>query len=331
MDATQRAAQRQPGTEPAATYGGVLSAASRCRELICHTPVLTHPELDRLAAAQLVLKAEHLQHTGAFKVRGALAAVTAPGRSGQGTLLTASAGNFGQGVALAGAHLGRPVNVLVPQGTPRTKIERMQRLGARVDERGENFDVTEALARRQALREGLTFLSPFDDLRVIEGQGTVGLELLAACPNLDALVVPCGGGGLLTGIALAMSQRPGVRLVAVEPAVLPSLSAALQRGDPVRLQPAVTLADGVAVRQVGRLPFAIIRHRLQAVVHVSEASIRAAVRLLALECKQTVEGAGAIALAAVLQRPPALQGCRRIGVILSGGNIDGDVLARSLT
>lgn len=291
---------------------------------------MTHPELDRLAAAELVLKAEHLQHTGAFKVRGALAAVTAPGRSGQGTLLTASAGNFGQGVALAGAHVGRRVKVLVPHGTPRTKIERMRHLGAEVDIRGENFDVTESLARRQARREGLAFLSPFDDLRVIEGQGTVGLEFLAGCPNLDALVVPCGGGGLLAGTALAISQRPGLRLVAAEPAVLPSLSAALKMGGPVRLDPASTLADGVAVRQMGHLPFAIVRHRLHAVVHVSEASIQAAVRLLALECKQTVEGAGAIALAAVLQRPPALQGCRRIGVILSGGNIDGDVLARSL-
>ena len=228
--------------------------------------------------------------------------------------------------------MGMEALVLVPKGTPRIKVQRIERLGAQVEIDGEDFDQADAVARRRASEEGLVYLSPFDDFRVIEGQGTLGLELLSDVPRLDAVVVPCGGGGLLAGVSLVVKATdPGVKVVAVEPRSVPSLGAALSAGRPCRLPPQTTLADGIAERQIGRLPLQIVRRLADGVVTVSENELADAIRFLALEMKQIVEGAGAAALAAVLQRPPVLAGCRAVGVLLTGGNIDPEAIAAVLS
>ena len=300
-------------------------------------------------------KAENLQETGAFKVRGALAAMTAMARPAD--VVTASAGNFGQGVAFGATLLGRRSLVLVPEGTPEVKRRRILRFGGEVRVVGRDFDETYVLARELALREGRVFLPPFDHRAVIEGQGTLVRELLQEVPQLDALVVPCGGGGLLAGaVVAARHMRPDLRIIAAEPRVLPSLEAALAYGRPCRIASAETVADGVAVREVGRLPLRIARSHVDAVLSVSEYAIENAIRLLAMEAKQLVEGAGAVATAAVLEHglsaagsglsvassglsvasskghgvPGVFRGCREVGILLTGGNIDPSVLGRLL-
>lgn len=238
-------------------------------------------------------------------------------------VITASAGNFGQGLAFGASQLGRVARIVVPRGTPEIKIQRITRFGGRVEVCGNDFDEAYAVARRLSTDCGLPFIPPFDDPHVIEGQGTAALELMAEVPRLDALVVPCGGGGLAAGVALyAKAVRSNIRVVAVEPAVLPSLGAALRAGTPVRMPPGKSLADGIAVRQIGALPLRVLRRLLDGVVTVTEEELGSAFRFLALETKQVVEGAGVAAVAAVRRRLPILEGCRHVGVFVTGGNID---------
>lgn len=311
---------------------GLLTTATLLRGHVVKTPVLNNPLLDELAGCTCFLKAENLQLTGAYKVRGAWAALQAAA-SDRGILsITASAGNFGQGVAWGASELGQRSLIVVPHGTPQLKLDRIRRYGGEVLVEGDNFEQAQSYALELAAQQGALFLHPFDHPRVIEGQGTAILELLQQVPNLDAVVVPCGGGGLLAGAALAvLERRPEARLIAVEPEVLPSLTAAFAHGGPTRIKPAKTVADGVAVREIGSLPWQVVKDRVHAVLTVSEAEVLEAIRLIALELKQVSEGAGAAALAAVLRRPAALAGCRKVGLILSGGNIDPAVLAMALT
>lgn len=310
---------------------GLLTTAAFLRGRLVETPVLRNPLLDELAGCACYVKAENLQLTGAYKVRGAWAALQAAARDRMILCVTASAGNFGQGVAWGARELGQKSLIIVPQGTPQLKLDRIRRFGGEVRIVGDNFDQAQTFAKELAIEKGALFLPPFDHPRVIEGQGTAILELLQAVPDLDALVVPCGGGGLLAGAALAAEElRPEARLVAVEPEVLPSLGAAWAAGHPVAVPAAKTVADGVAVRQIGLLPWQVVKDRLHAVLTVSEAEVMAAIRFIALELKQVAEGAGAAAIAAALRRPPALAGCRSVGLILSGGNIDPSTLADAL-
>ena len=287
-------------------------------------------QLDRHVGATCLLKAENLQQTGAFKVRGALAALTAD-EAARGLVVTASAGNFGQGVAFGAEQLGRRCLVFVPESTPSLKIARIERLGGSVRRLGAHFDDCERLARHFAGENGFDFLHPFDHARVIEGQATAVRELLAEHPSLDVLVVPCGGGGLLAGAVLACDEaRRSPRLVAVEPTRLPSLAACSRNDRPVAVESARSLADGIAVRRVGELPWRRVRGRLDRVVTVSEKEIAAAIHFLAVETKQIVEGAGAAAVAALLAQPDIARDARSVGVLVTGGNIDSDVLARVL-
>lgn len=311
---------------------GLLTTAAFLRGRLVKTPVLNNPLLDSLAGCACYFKAENLQLTGAYKVRGAWAALQAAARDRMILCITASAGNFGQGVAWGARELGQQSLIIVPQGTPQLKLDRIRRYGGEVRIVGDNFDQAQAFARELAVEKGALFLPPFDHPRVIEGQGTATLELLQEVPDLDAVVVPCGGGGLLAGAVLAVEElRPEARVIAVEPAVLPSLTAAFAHGGPTRIEAAKTVADGVAVREIGVLPWQVVKDRIHAVLTVSEAEVLDAIRLIALELKQVSEGAGAAPLAAVLARPDALAGCRKVGLILSGGNIDPAVMAMALT
>lgn len=298
--------------------------------------MLRDPQLDRLVGRAVYLQAENLQKTGAFKVRGALSALTAAtGSEAHRPVVTASAGNFGQGVAWGATELGRSALVFVPESTPEIKRQRIVRFGAEVRVLGEDFDQTNTLARRFAELEGGVFLPPFDHARVIEGQGTAVRELLLAVPQIDALVLPCGGGGLVAGAVLAARELGrDVRIVAVEPVGLPSLGRALTHGRPIKLDAGHTLADGIAVREVGRLPLRVMRRHLAGVVTVTEPQLLHAIRFLALETKQIVEGAGAAATAALLSHSSGLEtllGDRRnVGVLLSGGNLDPALLCQAL-
>lgn len=311
---------------------GLLTTAAFLRGRLVETPVLRNPRLDELVGCACYVKAENLQLTGAYKVRGAWAALQAAARDRMILCVTASAGNFGQGVAWGATELGQKSLIIVPQGTPQLKLDRIRRFGGEVRIVGDNFDQAQAFARELAAEKGALYLPPFDHPRVIEGQGTAILELLQAVPEIDTLVVPCGGGGLLAGAALAAEElRPLARLVAVEPAVLPSLTAARAAGRPTQVPAAKTVADGAAVREIGVLPWEVVKDRLHDVLTVSEAEVLAAIRFIALELKQVAEGAGAAAIAAALRRPAALAGSRHLGLILSGGNIDPSLLATALT
>lgn len=310
---------------------GLVATAAFLRGHLAVTPVVRNPLLDRLAGCEVYVKAENLQLTGAYKVRGAWAAMHAAGERARRSI-TASAGNFGQGVAWGAAELGFSARIVVPEGTPQTKIERIRRLGGEVILAGDSFEKAQEVARRLAEEEEALYLPPFDHPRVIEGQGTAVYELLREAPALDALVIPCGGGGLLAGAALAAAElRPEARLVAVEPEVLPSLQAAIAAGRPAPVPPARTVAEGIAVREIGRLPWQVLEGRVHAALGVSEVEILEAMRLAALELKLVAEGAGAAGIAALLRRPAALAGCQRVGVVLSGGNLDPALLTTALS
>lgn len=299
----------------------VEAAVEVLRGHIERTPFLHSRTLSAIAGAELWLKFENLQYTGSFKERGALNRLTrltaAERRRG---VVAMSAGNHGQGLAWHAARLGIPATIVMPLATPFVKIENTRRLGAEVVLDGAGVD--EAAARAQALvaERGLLFVPPFDDPAIIAGQGTTALEMLADRPDLDCMLVPVGGGGLIGGMAVATRAiAPRVEVIGVEAALYPSVVRRRRGEGPPAGGP--TIADGIAVKSPGRLTLPIIEALVDDVVTVAEPDIEAAVlKLLEIE-KSVVEGAGAVGLAAVLAEPTRFAG-RRVGIVLSGGNID---------
>jgi len=274
------------------------------------------------------IKAENLQRTGSFKIRGAsyrLSQLSASEK--ENGVVCASAGNHAQGVALAAKLLGVPATVVMPESAPRSKIEATRAYGADIVFSGHSFD--QALTGAQTLRaeKGLTFIHAFDDPYIIAGQATVGLEILDDLPDCANIVVPVGGGGLAAGVALAAKQRnPRIRVVGVEPENAASMRAALYAGHAVELAKTATIADGVAVARAGDLTCELCRQWLDDLVTVSESDIAHAVLMLLERIKLVSEGAGAVALAAVLTGRANLQE-GPTAAILSGGNIDATRLA----
>jgi threonine dehydratase len=308
---------------------GIIDAQRRLSEHVRKTPVFLSPRLSALTGTTLFLKHEYQQVTGSFKERGAcnrLLLLTEAERL-RG-VVAASAGNHALGLAYHGQRLGVPVRVVMPRFAPMVKVAQCRSYGAQVELVGESFDEARALAASVAEQEQLTLVHGFDDPAVIEGQGTLGLELLEQVAELDAVVVPVGGGGLLAGLCVAMkSQRPELQLIAVEAANAPTLTQALAAGAPVPVAVRPGLADGLAVARIGSHGFSDIARFVTQVECVSEAEIAAAiVRLMEVE-KAVVEGAGAVGLGWLLRRPPELAG-RRVAVVLSGGNIDLNVASR---
>jgi threonine dehydratase len=312
-----------------ASAADVRAAAGRIAGQVLRTPLVPAQGLSRRLGATLSLKLETMQRTGSFKERGALNRLLALSDEERARgVVTMSAGNHAQAVAFHAARLGIAATVVMPRFTPNAKVARTAAHGARVLLEGETLSDCAAHAGALAAAQGATIIHPYDDDLVIAGQGTAGLEMLEDDPGLDTLVIPLGGGGLLAGCALAAhAERPGCRVIGVE---VEGWTSAAQRltGEAVRTGGA-TIAEGIAVNDVGERPFAIIRAHVAEVLVVPEAAIEAAIVLIAEEAKLVAEGAGAAGIAAILAYPDRFAGCHT-GAILCGGNIDVRVLANVL-
>lgn len=315
---------------PAVSLATIREAHDRIRSGIYRSPCPPSIPLSDLTGCEIWCKLDLLQRTGSFKERGARNALLLlePEARARG-VVAASAGNHALGLAYHGKLLGIPVTVVMPRFAPLVKVATCRRLGAHVVLEGESFEDARRRALDMAAGEGLNLVHGFDDARVIAGQGTMGLEVLEDVPDADAIVVPTGGAGLLAGVAtVAKTLRPGIQIIAVEPAAAGSLSASLAAGRPVQVDTRPTLADGLAVGQVGATPFAIAASLVDRVVTVGEEAISLAVlRLLELE-KTVVEGAAAAALAAVMGDAGRDLAGRKVVLLLCGGNIDMTILDR---
>jgi threonine dehydratase len=317
-------------TAPAVTLADIQAARERLGDAVYRTPCTRSETLSRQTGQNIFLKLENLQMTGSFKERGALnrIATLTPEQARRG-VIAASAGNHAQGVAYHATRRQIRSTIVMPLATPLVKVQATRGFGAEVVLHGANYDEACAEATQRAEAEGLTFIHPFDDALVIAGQGTIALELLDQVPNLEAVVVPIGGGGLISGIATAIkASRPEVRVIGVQTSRLPSMQRGLREGHPVTLEPATTIADGIAVRRAGDLTLPLVARHVDELVTVDEDEIASAILTLLEREKTLAEGAGAAALAAVLQRRTSLPAFTRIAVLVCGGNIDVTLLSR---
>lgn len=311
------------------TLDHVRAAHARIRDSIVATPTLHSQTLSKLTGANIYLKFENLQFTAAYKERGALNAILLLSEEQRNKgVIAASAGNHAQGLSYHGTRLGIPVTIVMPIPTPTVKVMQTESVGGKVVLFGETFDDAYKHARQLEIEQGLTFVHPFDDPNVAAGQGTVALEMLESIPSLDMLVVPIGGGGLLSGMGTAArALKPDIGLIGVQAELYPSMYALLNNlqmpceGD--------TLAEGIAVKIPGAFTSEVIRELVDEIVLVSEAELETAVSLLLQIEKTVVEGAGAAGLAAVMANPEIFAG-KNVGVVLCGGNIDTRLLANVL-
>jgi threonine dehydratase len=311
-------------------FADVQLARERQAAYVDRTPTIRSGDLSALTGREVYLKLENQQQTGAFKIRGALSKLLSmPPEQRAAGVLTASAGNHGQGVALAARLLGVPSTVVLPIAAPLAKVTAIQRHGAQIVLDGASYDEAHAVAVRMADERGLQYVHAFNDPAVMAGQGVVAVELLEDVEDLDALVVPVGGGGLIAGMATAARHlRPGARVYGVQADGSPALARAFRSGE-LGSGPASTIADGIAVKSPGERTFAVIRERVDDLFTVSDEAIARAILLLLERHKQLAEGAGAAALAAVLDGCIP-SGLKRVGVIVSGGNIDPILLGKVL-
>ena len=311
------------------TVADVRGAAQRIEGAVVHTPTNHSRTLSKLTGAELWLKFENLQFTASYKERGALNKLLLMDEEKRARgVIAASAGNHAQGLAYHGARLGIPVTIVMPIPTPTVKVMQTESHAATVVLEGETFDEAYTHAVTLAEERGLTFVHPFDDPEIIAGQGTVALEMFAEAPEIDTLLIPIGGGGLMSGCATAAkAMRPDVRLVGVQAELYPSMFCRLNGAD----LPSAgdTLAEGIAVKEPGRLTAEILARTVDEVLLVPEADIETAVSLFLQIEKTVVEGAGAAGLAALLAHPDAFRG-RKVGLVLTGGNIDTRLLANVL-
>ncbi len=307
----------------------IRAAASRIAGAVVHTPCLRSETLSRIAKADVWVKFENLQFTASFKERGALNTLLqlSPEERQRG-VIAMSAGNHAQGVAYHAGRLGIPATIVMPSFTPNNKVKHTRDHGARVVLIGDTLAEAAAEARRLAETEKLVFVHPYDDPRIIAGQGTIALEMIDDVPQLDTLVVPVGGGGMIAGCAIAArGLRPDIKVIGVESAGYSAMRQLLA-GDSVTVG-GDTIAEGIAVRDIGQMPLAIARALVDRVLAVDEVAIERAIALF-LEVEKTVaEGAGAAGLAALLAHPQHFAG-RKVGLILCGGNIDTRLLASVL-
>jgi threonine dehydratase len=307
----------------------VVAARERVNGAIYNTPCPHSQMLSGLTGQQVYLKLENLQMTGSFKERGALnrIAMLTPEQAARG-VVAASAGNHAQGVAYHATKRGIRSFIVMPLATPLVKVTATRGFGAEVVLFGANYDEACEEATRLCAAGGMTFIHPFDDAAVMAGQGTIGLELLEQVPRLEAVVVPIGGGGLIGGVACAIKEsKPEVRVIGVQTARLPSMLAAVEKHRPVTIEPATTIADGIAVRRAGDVTLPLVERYVDEIVTVEEDEIASAILMLLEREKTLAEGAGAVALAALLQKKTSLNGAHT-AVMVCGGNIDVTLLSR---
>jgi threonine dehydratase len=314
--------------EPLVTAGEIAEAAARLRGVIVATPLVPFPG----SAPPLLLKPESLQPTGSFKLRGAYATISAlPEETRKRGVVAHSSGNHAQAVAYAASLLGIPAVLVVPHNAPGVKLAPIRRLGARIVACEPSLPARIAATEELITRHGYTQVPPFDDRRVIAGQGTVGMEIMAEHSGADLVVVPVGGGGLISGISAAVrAASPGAKVVGAEPELAADAAESLRAGRRVAWPAADTqrtIADALRAEQVGALPMAHLLNYVDRIVTVTEAEIREAVRRLAAEARLVAEPGGAVAVAACLLRRAELPAAKAPVAVVSGGNIDPATLA----
>ncbi len=315
------------------TIDDIRAAAERLEGQVIRTPLVQAARMSEVLGCELFLKLENLQRTGSFKDRGAFNRLSqlSPEEARRG-VIAMSAGNHAQGVAYHASRLGIPATIVMPEFAPFSKVERTKAFGAHVVLTGDTLDASAQAARQIAEEKGFTFVHPYDDPHVIAGQGTIGLEILADLPDVDTIVVPIGGGGLISGISLAAKDaNPDIHMIGVETELYPSMLNALKgRGE---LPGGSSLADGIAVKNPGKLTREIIARLVEDIAIVPEVSIETAITRLVEEQKIVAEGAGAAGVAAILNEPERFAG-RKVATVICGGNIDvrllSGVLARGL-
>jgi threonine dehydratase len=311
------------------TFVDIEEARERIKDQIYLSPFPHSETVSRMTGNKVFFKLENLQLTGSFKERGALnRLLTLKPEEGQRGVIAASAGNHGMAVAYHSRRLNIAATIVMPVSAPLIKVTRVRQYGATSVLNGHDYDSALAEALRLSEERKLTFISAFNDPWIVAGQGTIGLELYEQNPDLDAVVVPVGGGGLIAGVALALKTlMPKIGIIGVQAEAVPSMKAALANGAPAQIPPATTIADGIAVRAVGATPFELVKSYVDEIVTVSEREIANAVLLL-LEIEKTVaEGAAAVPLAALINRKIPLAN-KNVGLIVSGGNIDMNLISR---
>ncbi|MDI7775582.1 threonine ammonia-lyase [Asticcacaulis sp. EMRT-3] len=316
-------------TEPRVTFADIEAAAARINGHIVQTPCAFSQRLSHAFGSKLWVKAENQQYTSAFKERGALnKLLQLDADERKRGVFAASAGNHAQGLAYHATRLGIPATIVMPRGTPFVKIEKTQGFGAQVVIEGDDYDAASAAAHQLCAEKGGVYVHPFNDADVLAGQGTLAIEMLAQAPELDTLLVPIGGGGLIAGVAIAARAiKPWIRIIGIEAAMYPSFSARRQ-GLPA-ISGGSTIAEGIAVKAVGDLTFALANPLVDDVIVIDEADFESGIAAFANIEKTVAEGAGAAGLAAVMRYPERFKG-QNVGLILCGGNIDMRLLASVL-
>ncbi len=312
----------------AISFDDVKAAAARLKDVAHRTPVLTSRTINGLTGYQVYFKCENFQRIGAFKFRGAYNALSqlSPGERARG-VVTHSSGNHAQGVALAAKLLGIAATIVMPTDAPASKLAATRGYGAEIVLYDRQSADRAELSARLVRERGLTLIHPYDNPQVMAGQGTAALELLEDVPDLEVLVAPIGGGGLLSGCATAAKAvNPQIRIFGVETEASNDWWQSFQRGERVEIPPPDTIADGMRTQQPGELTFPVIRDKVAEILLVSDAQVIEAMKLLLFRMKILVEPTGAVAPAAVLQKLVGPAG-RKVGVIISGGNVDGELLA----
>jgi len=311
------------------TVDDVRRAYARIRDSVFHSPCSRSDTFSQLCGNQIFLKLENLQITGAYKERGALNKILelTPEELGHG-LIAASAGNHAQAVSYHATKRGIPAQIVMPLATALNKVMATRRFGGEVVLHGANYDESCDEAKRRATEMNLTFIHAFDDDAIIAGQGTLGIELLSQIPDVDVVVVPIGGGGLIGGMACALKEiNPRIQVIGVQTSRLPSMKAAIDAGHLVTLPMASTLADGIAVRRAGERTMPMVQKYVDEIVTVEEEEIASAILLLLEREKTVAEGAGAATVAALVHDKIHCKG-KRIAAVISGGNIDVSILSR---
>ncbi|MCF7936216.1 MAG: pyridoxal-phosphate dependent enzyme [Synergistales bacterium] len=310
------------------TLSEIEAARERIGDAVHHTPLVQSATLSAWARCKLSLKAENLQKTGAFKIRGALNAVLSLSpKEGKRGVVTGSSGNHGQAVALAAALAGYPATVVMPEDASPAKAAAVEGYGAEVLYCGTSSKARIEKARERCAEQGMTFIHPYDDPRVMAGQGTVGLEIVDDLPDVETVLVPTGGGGLLSGTATAVRELcPSARVIGVEPEQSNSMYRSLQAGEPTPLEGIVSIADGLKTTVPGRNNFPVVRRYVDDIALVSEEAIAETLLRLLERCKLLVEPSGAVAVAALLSG--VVTGTGKTVAVLSGGNVALPVLQR---